>query len=289
MPAGEFAVLDGALMSYFVFALALIRMSGLVIVAPFFSSQLAPLRFRAGMAIFMALAVLPTARESFAALQYTSLNAGDMIMLAVQEMAVGTAIGFFSTVIFFAAQLAGDIAGQQIGFSMTNVVDPFSNTEISLIGYLLSQVGALIFLLLNLHLYLILLLQWSYSVIGIGAWRALPYIRSCVENVGIQVDEMFIASLKLSMPIITVMMMMSVMVGFVTRTMPQMNIMVLEMPVKILVGLVSVMFLMPAFCLVYGGVGNGSESVWLSDDETGVIREMLEALVNAIKDMRVTE
>ena len=286
MPTEEFVVLDGALMSYFVFGLALIRMSGLVIVAPFFSSALTPLRFRAGMAIFMALAVFPTAEASFSALGYDALNAGDMIMLAMQEAAVGYLIGFMSTIVFFAAQLAGDIAGQQIGFSMANVVDPFSNTDISLVGYLLSQIGSLLFLVLNLHLYLIYLLERSYVVVGIGAWRSLPYIQSCVANVGFQVDQMFIAALKLAIPIVTVMLMMSTMVGFITRTMPQMNIMVLDMPARIVVGLVAIMMLMPVFCLVYGGV-EGTPSLWLGGmDEEGVIREMLENVKDAIADMR---
>lgn len=285
----EFVILDQGLLSYFVFALALIRMSGLVIIAPFFSSQLTPMKFRAGFAVFLALAIFPTARDSFIALEMTTLTAGDMMILAVQEMSIGLAIGFFSTIIFMAAQLAGDVAGQQIGFSMANVVDPLSNIDVSLVGYLMAQIGTFIFLVLNLHLYLILLLQKSYSVVGIGAWQALPYFRACVENLSLQVHEMFIAAVKLSMPIITVMLMMSVLVGFITRTMPQMNIMVLDMPIRVVVGLISVMLLMPVFCVVYGGVTGNLQREFLTGAESGVIYDMLEALNNAISDMKPPE
>ena len=55
------------------------------------------------------------------------LNAPDIILLAVEEVAIGLVIGLLSTVIFDGLQLAGQIASQQIGFAMANVVDPLSN------------------------------------------------------------------------------------------------------------------------------------------------------------------
>ncbi|MDR0867725.1 MAG: flagellar biosynthetic protein FliR [Planctomycetota bacterium] len=282
METPEFVTLDGALMNYFVFGLALVRMSGLVMVAPFFSIQLAALRFRAGMAIFFALAIFPTVKASFAALEYTHLESATMVVLTVQEICIGLMIGFVATIVFAAAKLAGDVAGQQIGFSMAQIMDPASGTENSLVGYLMSEVGTLVFLILNLHLYLIWLLRYSYDIVGIGALKNWAFFDACFAGIELESQEMFVVALKLAIPIITVMLMMSVMIGFITRTMPQMNLMVLDMPLRIIVGLISVMLLIPVFCILYGGSFTPLNA---GDNDRGLVHDMLDALFNMVGAM----
>ncbi len=280
MGSGEFVYLDSVLMGYFVFGLVLVRMSGFMLSAQFFSSQLISLKAKVGFVIFLAIVCFPTASATFVWPEGKVLNAPDIILLAVEEVAIGLVIGLLSTVIFDGLQLAGQIASQQIGFAMANVVDPLSNLNVSIIGMLWSQIAALVFLLLNLHLYLIWLLDRTFEYISIGTLAFNPFLLACLEGLEDQTQNLFIFGLQVSMPIIVITLLSNVIIGFITRTMPQMNIMVFGMPLRIVLGLLAVTFMTPGLVDVLAG-GEMSD-IWMTDNVDGVLRNMLEHLAETI-------
>lgn len=277
MPVGEFIVLDSVLMGYFVFGLVLVRMSAMVMTAQFFGSQQAPLRARAGMSAFFAICVLPTAIASWKLGDSPTLNAADILLLTFEEFSIGIVIGILSNIIYSAASMAGQIAGQQIGFAMANLIDPLSNLNVSLVGFLQSQAASLIFLILNLHLYLIYLVSYSYEMVGIGQWSFYPFLAAAFDGITAQVDGMLTASIQVAMPVVVIMLMASVIIGFVTRTMPQMNIMVFGMPLRVVLGLLSILFLIPGMMSAFAGSPDEVHTFFDSEND-GLWRQMLDII-----------
>lgn len=283
MDSGEFVYLDSVLMGYFVFGLVLTRMSGFMISAQFFSTQQIPIKAKVGFAIFLAVCCYPTASATFVWSEQQVLNSSQIILLGFEELVIGLAIGLLSTIIFNAAQLAGQIAGQQIGFAMANVVDPLSNLNVSIIGFMWAQIASMIFLLLNLHLYLIWLMDRSFEYIRIGSLAFDPFLLACLEGISLQTDSLFLVGLQITMPIILIMLMSNVIIGFITRTMPQMNIMVFGMPLRIVLGLMAVTFMIPGLVDMFAG--GGIEDIWLASTEDGILRDMLDRLAETIEAM----
>ncbi len=283
MGIGEFVQLDQTLMGYFIFGLVLVRMSGLILTAQFFSSMQIPTRYRAIIAIFFAFTVYPTAKTTWHWDKNMVLNGSDICFLVCQEIMIGIAIGFLSNIIYSGVELAGQLCGQQIGFAMSTVMDPLSNLSVSLIGYLWAQIAGLIFLILNLHLYIIWLLDRSYEIIGLGDIIFPHFMLACLEGTELQVGLMFKATMQVAMPIIAITLIISVIIGFVTRTMPQMNIMVFGMPLRVTLGLVSVMLLIPGVCLAFSGSQEGH--IWFDNTGDGLWHDMLELLAHTISQM----
>lgn len=184
MEFGEFIQLDQTLMGYFVFGLVLVRMSGLILTSQFFSSMQIPRRYRVIMAIFFTISVYPTARTTWHWDDSMILNGSNICFLVCQEILIGVAIGFLSNIIYGSVELAGVLCGQQIGLAMSTVMDPLSDLSVSLVGYLWSQLAGLVFLILNLHLYIIWLLDRSYEIIGIGDLLFPHFMLACLEGTG---------------------------------------------------------------------------------------------------------
>ena len=283
MEFGEFFKLDQTLMGYFVFGLVLVRMGGMVMTAQFFSSMQIPARYKAIIAIFLTLTVYPTARTTWHWSENMVLNGSDICFLVCQELIIGVAIGFLSSILYSAVELAGQLCGQQIGFSMSQVLDPLSNTSVSMIGFLWSQIAGLVFLILNLHLYIIWLLDRSYEIIGLGDLIFPNFMLACIEGAEVQIQLMFKATMQIAMPIVAITLIISVIIGFVTRTMPQMNIMVFGMPLRVTLGLISVMLLIPGVCMVFSGAQEGH--IWFDNAGDGLWHDMLEALSQTIAQM----
>lgn len=280
MNAGEFVYLDSVLMTYVVFGLVLIRVSAMVMTAQFFSATQFPMLARVGVAVFFAVVCYPTASATFHWPADQAINAADLVLLAGQEFAIGALIGFLSTVLFNAAMMAGEIAGQQIGLSMASVMDPTTNMDASLVGYLWSQLSMLLFLSLNLHLYLVWIVDRSFEVVKIGAVAFHPFLLAALEGTQLQTDSMFEVGLQMALPVVLIMLLCNTIIGFISRTMPQMNLMAVGMPLQIVLGVLTIGFMFPALHDLLAG-GHLAD-IWFDRGSDGALRAMLETLAETV-------
>ncbi len=238
---------DRTLLSFIIYALTLIRCSGLAVFAPFFGAEHFPVLARIGMAGFFALVMFPAAAET-AALP-PILNATALGLLALQEISIGLVIGFLASLIFLGIQLAGELVSQQIGFSLANIVDPLYEQEIPLLGFFKINLALAIFLLANLHLAVIALLHRSFAAAGLGtiafaAWESGAFLQEAEYHA----MRMMVVAMQLAMPVILILLLEGVVEGFITRTMPQMNILVLGLPLRVALGMLALIFALPAIC-----------------------------------------
>ncbi|MCC8109494.1 MAG: flagellar biosynthetic protein FliR [Planctomycetes bacterium] len=235
------------LSAFLTYILVLLRCGCLVLFSPFFSSEVFFTQSRIYLAALFPLLLVGTASRTAVVPEYMDMV--QLALLAGQEFSLGLAICYLSSLIFTGVQMAGELAGQQIGFSMANVVDPQSGIEVPMLGFINMYMALMLFITTNLHLILIYILAKSYEWVGIGAMIPDVNFNHPVLMMGThQATELIALGARMALPIMMIMLMNSVVEGFVTKTMPQMNIQVLGMPLRVILGLCMLVFIYPAIC-----------------------------------------
>lgn len=220
------------------------RASGLFILAPIFSDRTLPVRIKAALVLVLSLALLPVASpENFPIVNSVWQLAG----LAFHELLVGLMIGIVFIVIFWAAQTAGGLVGYQIGFAMVTMLDPSTNSRVSIIGQFWYMIAIVFFFAINGHHLIIGSLVDSYTVIPLG-----------MVDVNLGLGEMlmrytasvFILALKIASPVMVTLFLVDVSLGTVAKLMPTMNVFFVGFPIKIGVGLLIMAMSLPVLTYV---------------------------------------
>lgn len=220
------------------------RVSGLFLSAPVFSSRQLPVMVRvlltAALAVMLARMVhIPQGTEL--------ANSGLFIMALAGEVLIGYAIGFVAYFIFAAVQLAGQLVDMQMGFGIVNVINPESGATSPLVGSLFYLVALLVYLGLNGHHQLLMAVYDSYRFIPVlGVDLAGGFARLLVDLGAF----MFVAAVKIAAPVVAAVFVADVALGFMARSVPQMNVFLVGIPLKILAGLVMLLLTMPVFVWV---------------------------------------
>ncbi len=217
------------------------RITGFFISAPIFSQRQVPLSAKVGLSFFLAFTLLPLMGQGTI---LVPAKLGVFVIALGGEMLVGLTIGFISSLLFSVMQMAGQLIDMQIGFGMVNVLDPNSGTQVPLVGNFNYLLAMLIFLIINGHHHLILSLYKSYEIIplmGVGISDGV-----LVNLIAIS-GKLFIISFKIAAPVIGAILISDVVFGIMARTVPQMNIFIVGIPAKILVGLFMIFLSIPLF------------------------------------------
>ncbi len=210
--------------------LVLVRMSGLFILSPVFGRQNMPALFKIGFAFFLTL-IYVSATDNLA-IDYKDSMVLYVIYVA-KELAVGMIMGYVTYIIMSGIYLAGQIIDNQVGFGYANVLDPITNIQVPLTSNFYYTYLILIFLLINGHHMIIRALFYSYKVIPLGQ---LTFSSDVISELGSVMSEMFGIALRISAPIIAAVFITDVVLGVLSKTIPEMNVFMLGMPIKVLLG-----------------------------------------------------
>ena len=246
-----------------VFFLIFIRMAGFFSIAPLFGRQNVPQYIKIGFSILLTLILYNT-------LNITGLDFEGGIYGYVQkiviELLAGLILGFISFAMFTAIYVAGQLIDMQIGFGMVNVLDPLSNIQIPITSNFYFILSMIAFLAFKGHHMLIKTLFESYKYIPIGSVNFTDNIVS--KAVGI-FGNIFVMGFKIAAPITAAIIITDIALGVISRTVPQFNVFVVGMPLKIALGLVIIIITIPIFMELTG------ELFYDMDKEMfNVIREM---------------
>lgn len=239
---------DRMLLAYLIFGLTLVRCGGLAVFAPFFGADQFPVRARILLAVFLAIPMYPLAASTV--VMPTRLGMPELAILTLQELSIGLVIGFLSSLVFMSAQLAGQLIGQQVGFAMANILDPLTGLDVSIIGFFKMNLALVVFLVAKLHLGVIWVLKLSYDHVGVGALAFRSMVSPLPQIASEEGHLLYVTALQLAIPVLVIMLLNSVVEGFVTRTMPQMNIMVLGLPLRVALGMTLLLLLTPSLVTV---------------------------------------
>jgi flagellar biosynthetic protein FliR len=217
------------------FLLIFIRMTGLFILSPIFGRNNLPAVFKIGFSFFLAV-IFVNVNGAPAVSMTTNITLYALYIL--KELIVGLVIGYATYVIMSAIYLAGQMIDMQVGFGSENVLDATSNIQVPLTSNFYYMYIILIFLTLNGHFFIIQALFKSFELIPIDM---LGFNVNFTTEVVDIMQQMFEIALKIAAPIIATIFVADVVLGILSRTIPQMNVFQLGMPLKIIIGLAVIM------------------------------------------------
>jgi flagellar biosynthetic protein FliR len=235
------------------FLLVFLRIGAILMTLPVFESRSIPHLFKLALAFAVSLILFPVLDLKPVPLAGSIFTLG---IGAVGEILLGLVIGFSVKLIFAGIQLAGQMAGYQMGFAIANVMDPDQSQQVLLLAQFNNLVALLIFLTINAHYWFIRALTHSYRMIPpLNVHFDGTLMEYLIEMSG----KMFVISIQVGAPIIAALLVTSVVFGLMARTVPQMNVFIVAMPIQIGVGLLFIGFSLPYFSaflkMIFGGLG----------------------------------
>ena len=169
------------------------------------------------------------------------LNTFDLIRLVAMETVNGLLLGYITNLCFNSLKIAGSLIDQQIGLSMSSIYDPNSKEQATLIENLMYWMGIIIFFSMNGHHKLIIGIQQSFHLIKIG--------ENLIQNNFYYIIHVFVQcftiGFKIAVPVILSLIFTDLIMGLISRSVPQLNVMIIGMPLKMLVGVVFFMIALP--------------------------------------------
>ncbi|PZP61802.1 MAG: flagellar biosynthetic protein FliR [Azospira oryzae] len=213
----------------------LARVLGLLMVAPVLST--APARVRIGLGVVATLAIAPMAGT----MPEAAVGSLQGLLILAQEVAVGAAMGFAVRLTFAALQVAGDLAGLQMGLGFATFFDPQSSGQTPVMAQFVELAGVLLFLAINGHLMMMAALAQSFQVLPVGAalapgsWRTLAELGTGVFSLGV----------LLALPVVGPLLVVNVVLGVLSRAAPQLNIFAVGFPMTLMAGFVALAVTLP--------------------------------------------
>lgn len=165
-----------------------------------------------------------------------------LITYAINEILTGLIFGLIVDTSFKIIIMAGSLLDLHIGLSMVNIIDPNSKVNTTLNGNLLHSIAMMIFFIVDGHHLLIKSLIESFNLLSLG--RSIIFGETLMALIGIIV-EYFIIGLKIAIPIVLIIILTDLCMGLISRAVPQINVMILGMPVKMLVGMIAISLSLP--------------------------------------------
>jgi flagellar biosynthetic protein FliR len=221
------------------FALVLTRISAFFVSLPIFGWPAIPIHIKAMIA--MILSVFFYLCKPLAINPAETSSMGAILMLA-NEAVYGLALGYIAAMLFAVVQLSGRIAEQQMGMTMSEIVDPLKGEETGELSSLMEMVFILLFLSANGHHLLLLIISKSYDVFPAGS---TPTLNLLVEGVVGAGSAMFIAALRLAAPVLGAFLVLMVTLAILARLVPEMDILTVTWPARVALGLFLVAAFMP--------------------------------------------
>ena len=200
--------------------------------------------FRVGIALAMSVVLFPVVDGLG-----TPETPPSIIMFGAAvlgELFIGWLIGFVAYISFAAITMAGKVMDMQVGFAVVNVVDPTSGQQIPLIGSFLYNLAVIILLVTNGHHMLIAALVESFRAVPLAGLEANISLALIIANF---TGTIFLTGMKIAMPITFAILLTNVGLGILSRTMPQMNIFVVGIPMQLMIGLFVLSMIMPFYVL----------------------------------------
>ena len=225
-----------AWLAAFIFPLA--RILAFVASSPILGNKEVPARIKVGLAFAITVIIAPTLSIP-ADLDPASAQ---RLFVLVQQIVAGLIMGFTIRLIFSSVEMAGDIAGMQMGLGFASFYDPVNATNLPVVAQFLGIIVALVFLAADGHLYMLAAMSDSFRDFPIGAHLpSANAFRTAAEWGG----SMFGNALQFALPVIGALLITNLALGILTRSAPQLNIFAVGFPITIAVGFIALMLTIP--------------------------------------------
>ncbi len=222
------------------FVLVLLRTSMLMVMAPILGGTNIPAPVKAALSLMLAFVIAPRVAYTADMMPMTWFG---FVFLGLGELLIGFALTFMVRLVLEAAHVAGEYISFQMGLSMVSTMDPQSGGNVPMMAHLTYLLMTLVFLYANGHLLVIKALVQSFQVAPPGllsTWR--PELFTEVIKA---MAALYVLAVQIAAPVIAVLFCIKVAFGITAKTVPQMNILFVGIPVYIIVGFLVMGFGMP--------------------------------------------
>lgn len=206
-----------------------VRISAMMMAAPVFGAQLMPVRIR----IFLAFAVSMVAVPMLPAIPAVDPISYTGIMILLQQVLIGVAMGFVLHMIFQTLVIAGEAIANGMGLGFARMMDPANGVQVPVISQFLIIMATLLFVILNGHLLLLELVVESFRILPVAEYGITAGDARTIANWG---SQMFAGAVLVAIPAVTALLVVNIAMGVITRAAPQLNIFAVGFPLMILLG-----------------------------------------------------
>jgi len=222
-----------------VFFLIFLRVGAILMSMPIFTSKSIPVLFNFGLALAASIILFPMVDLKVFPV---SNNLGSLAIGGIGEILIGITIGMTVNLIFIGLQIAGQISGYQMGLAIAEVMDPAGSEQVPLLAQFFQLFAFLIFLTINAHHWFLMALTDSFQLVPPFGFKVSG---SLIEQLIQVAGNMFVIAIKVGAPVIAALLLTSIAFGLIARTVPQMNVLFVAMPLKIIIGLLFIGFSLP--------------------------------------------
>lgn len=218
------------LMALPTFALVVFRIAGLVMTAPLLSSNAVPLKIRVGLTVAVAAVAMPIVAKTAP----VGLSLGSVLVGGVGELMIGATIGLALTVMLMGAELGGLMVGQQAGLSIASAFDPTRGQQTTIMGQIYATVLVLFFLLAGGHRAAIAAVLDTYRIVPMLSFGMRDSVMVLLVEM---ITAAFTLGIRLAVPGLLALFLTSTAMAFLSKTMPQLNILSVGFIIRVIVAL----------------------------------------------------
>lgn len=216
---------------FLLFTLITMRMSGFVLLNPIFGRRNIPAFVKAGFIMVLSISVFGPSQAGFVNAEVTGTF--EYGFLLIKEFCIGYVVGFVINLFFYVVTYAGAMIDFHMGMSMASIYDPQSNASLPISGTLFNAMMLMIFFAVDGHLALLKILLGSQEVIPYAQMTFTPQALAAILDL---FKECTVLAVKLSVPILAMELIGEVGVGILMKVIPQINVFIVNIQVKVLVG-----------------------------------------------------
>lgn len=206
-----------------------VRLTGLMLFAPFLGSAVIPARIKAGLVFALTVLLYPMISRTMA-----PLPLGQWPLLVFRELILGVAFGIATSVVFEGVQMAGQVLSVQMGYSLVNILDPTTQVDTTVVAMFQHSIAMLIFLRLDVHLWLLRALGNSFTYLPAGTSHLTQPFTTSLLNAGASI---FMIGVQIAAPVLSATLLTDIVLALLGKSSPQLPIMLLGPAIKSLLGL----------------------------------------------------
>ncbi|MFT5505835.1 MAG: flagellar biosynthetic protein FliR [Gammaproteobacteria bacterium] len=218
----------------------MMRIGAMLTAMPVVGTRMVPTRIKVILGFVLSIASIPLIGD-LPSVEPLSLEG---LMISIQQILIGLAMGFVLQLVFGALMIAGEAMAMSMGLGFASMIDPANGVNVPVVSQFLIIMGTLLFLALGGHLLLIQLVVTSFETLPIsteGVGRDHFYAIFAWGS------NMFIGALWVAIPALISMLVITLSMGIMTRAAPQLNIFSVGFPVSMFMGFVILMLVIPGF------------------------------------------
>lgn len=231
------------------YVLVLSRVSAMIMTLPILSYSVLSRQIKGLLAIILTATIAPMVVTHAFYFQSPAL----LTVAIMRETFIGMSIGFGAKVLFEGFSMAGSFASRQMGLMMANVMDPTSQQQVPIVSQFWILILITFFLATNGHHLFISTIYTNFQLIPVGGGEFTPQLGRIISKTG---SAAFVIAIKFAAPAMSLLLVTDAAIALMARVMPQMNIFIVSLPLKLMVGFYALIASLNVFQVLFNSVYN---------------------------------